>query len=80
MRRLLLCMMLLCAASLSAVSQNPVAPRANVVAYDDENGLQKTFYYVQSAKSVAEAEKTEPIQANLSFEAPSEEDLSDEPF
>lgn len=44
MRRLLLCMMLLCAASLSAVSQNPVAPRANVVAYDDENGLQKLDY------------------------------------
>ena len=46
----------------------------------DENGLQKTFYYVQSAKSVAETEKTETIQANLPFEVPSEEDLSDEPF
>ena len=44
MRRLLICLMLLCAASLSAVSQNPIAARSNVTAYDDENGLQKLDY------------------------------------
>jgi hypothetical protein len=34
----------------------------------DENGQQKTYYYVQSAKAAAEAVKTEPEQAALPFD------------
>jgi hypothetical protein len=33
----------------------------------DENGQQKSYYYVLSAKAAAEAEKTEPQQQNLPF-------------
>ena len=34
----------------------------------DENGQQKTYYYVMSAKAAAEAIKTEPVQAGLAFD------------
>jgi hypothetical protein len=34
----------------------------------DENGQQKAYYYVQSAKAAAEANKTEPEQTALPFD------------
>lgn len=46
----------------------------------DENGQQKTYYYVQSVKALAEAEKPEPVQTNLPFDSQQEDDNSDEPF
>ena len=44
MRRRLICLLLLCAASFVVVSQNAIPPRANVVAYDDEDGIMKLDY------------------------------------
>ena len=47
----------------------------------DENGHQKSCYYVMSAKAAAEIEKTEPVQADLPFGDDSEVPLSDDrPF
>jgi hypothetical protein len=44
----------------------------------DENGQQKAYYYVQSAKAAAvEAAKTDPVQTNLSFESNSTEEWTD---
>lgn len=34
----------------------------------DENGQQKTYYYVMSAKAAAEVIKTKPVQTGLAFE------------
>lgn len=39
----------------------------------DENGQQKAYYYVQSAKAAAEADNTEPAQTALSFDDEEEE-------
>lgn len=43
----------------------------------DDNGQLKAYYYVQSVKAVEDAAKKEPVQANLSFESNSTEELSD---
>ena len=34
----------------------------------DENGQQKAYYYVMSAKTAAEAQKKEPVQTDLTFD------------
>ena len=46
----------------------------------DENRLQKRYYYVQSVKAFAEAEKPEPLQTDLAFGTQQEDADSDEPF
>ena len=47
----------------------------------DENGLQKAYYYVLSAKVAAEAAKTEPVQADIAFETGNgDEGQDDAPF
>ena len=47
----------------------------------DSNGQQKSYYYVQSVTTAEEAIGTEPIQANLQFEAdPTSAMSSDQPF
>lgn len=45
MRRNLLCLLLmLCLMPTAVLSQEPISPRANVVAYSDEDGIQKLSY------------------------------------
>jgi hypothetical protein len=47
----------------------------------DENSQLKTYYYVMSAKAAAEVSKTEPVQANLTFDtAPTDTWIDGEPF
>ena len=47
----------------------------------DENGQQKAYYYIMSAKAAAEMPKTEPVQTNLAFgDSPSEDAADDQPF
>jgi len=47
----------------------------------DENGQQKSYYYVLTAKAAAEAIKTEPVQTGLVFETGnSDEGQDDAPF
>jgi hypothetical protein len=43
----------------------------------DENGQQKSYYYVQSAKAAAETAKTEPKQAGFDFDAGDTDDWDD---
>ena len=47
----------------------------------DESNQPKTYYYVQSAKVVAEAAATEPVQSSLPFESDSSDEWVDgQPF
>ena len=44
----------------------------------DENNKQKLYYYIMSAKTAAEAEKTEPLEQTLQFGNDTTEDSSEE--
>ncbi len=47
----------------------------------DENGQQKAYYYVMSAKTATEAQKKEPVQTYITFNDNTEESWTDgEPF
>ena len=47
----------------------------------DENGQQKTCYYVMSAKAAAVATKTQPVQTDLTFDtAPTDAWIDGQPF
>ena len=47
----------------------------------DENGQQKTYYYVMSAKTAAEANKTEAVQTDLTFDTtPTDAWVDGQPF
>ena len=47
----------------------------------DENRVQKTYYYVMSAKAAAVATKTQPVQTDLTFDtAPTDAWIDGQPF